>query len=239
MKSTSRSIWIQCGIQCTKKEQNNNECVQNWSEIINEGRSTVWSGAKYNHSLILFLWPLLPFLSLHYIFFFLFSDCTMTHVKQLLLGKGFRSYLPFILNVDFRKKNSQQTGETKQMQDKNRSFIPSTQRYGHWMSQPCMQSLQRHFTCMCSRSHSLHQWAQEISLVWISLKIWSYHGSSSISLGSRLPFYYYFAKNEPIPYPICIFRTCSAFLRPLPNNSDKHTSLLEHLCLSWLMVEHL
>lgn len=98
MKSTCRSIWIQCA-----KEQNNNECVQNWSEIIKEGRSSVWSGAKYNHSLILFLRHSLPFLSLHYIFF-LFLVTLLWHVKQLLLRKGFRSYLPFILNVDFSKK---------------------------------------------------------------------------------------------------------------------------------------
>lgn len=46
------------------------------------------------------------------------------------------------------------------------------------MSQPCMQPRQRHFIGMCSCSSLLCQWAQEISLVWISSRIWSFPGSS-------------------------------------------------------------
>lgn len=65
-------------------------------KIIKKGNSTVWSGAKYSLSLILFLWCLLPFLSLHYIFS-PFSMTLLWHIRNSsCCERGSRVTFPFL-----------------------------------------------------------------------------------------------------------------------------------------------
>lgn len=183
-------------------------------------------------SLILFIRLLLPFLSFSHFQWFCCDKCeTVSTVKEVQKSPSLYS------ERSFQKKKLKRLERSNKVRIRTDFSFPACRlTVIGCHSHVC--SSWRHFIWMYSLSSLLHQRAQEISLVWISSRIRSSPGSSRVSLGSSLPSYDYFAKNEPIPCPVCIFRSCSALLRPLPNNSDKHTFILgcERLCFSWLTV---
>lgn len=229
--SIYRSIWIQWGIQYSKKLQNNNDHVQKWCTIIKEGSSTTLSCAKY--SLINSLYK--AFTSIF--IFFTFSVILLWQMwNSFYCERGSEVTFPLFWTF-ISEKNLKRLERSNKVRIRTDFSFPACRlTVIGCHSHVC--SSWRHFIWMYSLSSLLHQRAQEISLVWISSRIRSSPGSSRVSLGSSLPSYDYFAKNEPIPCPVCIFRSCSALLRPLPNNSDKHTFILgcERLCFSWLTV---
>lgn len=227
--SIYRSIWIQWGIQYSKKVQNNNDHVQKWCE---EGRK--------QHCIVIAKYSLINSLFKAFTSIFIFFSFSVALLWQtwnnFYCERGSEVTFPLFWMFISEKnlKISERANEVRIRTDF--SFPECRFTFTGCHSHVC--SSWRHFIWMYSRSSLLHPCAQEIFLVWISSRIWSSPGSSRVSLGSSLPSYDYFAKKEPIPYPVCIFRSCSTLLCPLPHNSDKHTFILvcEHLCLSWLTV---